>query len=320
MKKGILGLITLLTVTITFGQQTENLKQCNCKDIIDQITPQLNGTYERNCNGLIIEKGAFINGSKHGEWVTYSRNSVLIRKLNYDTGALNGKVMLFYLNGKPKLTGQFEKGNKTGKWTYYTKKGKILSEGNYLSNKPIKTWIINDKKGKKLVVSYDYSSKKHLVIKSAPIHKDGEIIENENTEEFYILRTPDLKETTSTKPLGGYRFANFMFTNLVEVPVSFWDTYLYRTYKASFNITPQNEISFELQPNKGKAPDNIAEFTFLILTNPASKIRTIDHSSFQLKLLDYKIKEAVSLMPPWIYEEQSDVNLSIHYVINKNLH
>lgn len=83
----------------------------------------------------------------------------MIRKLNYDNGLLHGKVELFYVNGNPKVTGQFENGNKIGKWTYFTDKGMILSEGSYDSNKPIDTWTINDKKGKKPVVQYDFNSK-----------------------------------------------------------------------------------------------------------------------------------------------------------------
>lgn len=320
MRKLILGLITVLTVSISFGQQTENLEYCNCQDKIDQITPDLNGQFERKCNGVLIEKGVFLNGLKNGEWITYSRKGKLIRKITYDNGLLHGKVELFYLNGKPKLTGQFEKGNKISKWTHYTKKGKVLYEGSYDSNKPINTWTINDKKGKKPVVQYDYSSKTHLINKPTPYHNDGDIIQNENTEEWYIFISPDLKYSSKSKPLGGYRFANFMFVELVEVPENFWDTYLYQKYKVNYKITPENELSFDSKLFTGDLPDNHLELTFLIKTNPTAKIKRIEHSDLQIKLLDYKIKEALNLMPPWIFNEQSDIEVYIHYAINKNLH
>lgn len=320
MKKLILGLITALTVNISFGQQIEKLDYCNCQDQIEQITPDLNGTFERKCNGVLIEKGEFVNGLKNGEWITYSRKGKLIRKINYDNGLLNGKVELFYLNGKPKVSGQFEKGIKIGKWIYYTEKGKVLSEGSYASNKPIDIWTINDKKGKKPVVQYDYNSKKYLINKPTPFHKDGDIIQNENTEEWYILKSPDLKYSSKSEPLGGYGFANYLFIELVEVPENYWDTYLYQKYKVSYKITAENELSFDSELFTGDLPDNNLELTFLIMTNPTPKIKRIDHSDLQIKLLDYKIKEALSIMPPWIFNEQSEIDVYVHYVINQNLH
>lgn len=320
MKKLILGLITALTVNISFGQQTEKLDYCNCQDQIEQISPDLNGTFERKCNGVLIEKGGFVNGLKNGEWLTYSRKGKLIRKINYDNGLLNGKIELFYVNGKPKVNGQFEKGNKIGKWIYYTEKGKIISEGSYDSNKPIDIWTINDKKGKKPVVQYDYNSKKYLINKPTPFHKDGDIIQNENTEEWYILKSPDLNYSSKSEPLGGYDFANFMFIELVEVPENYWDTYLYQKYKVSYKIAAENELSFDSELFTGDLPDNNLELTFLIMTNPTPKIKRIDHSDLQIKLLDYKIKEALSIMPPWIFNGQLEIDVYVHYVINQNLH
>lgn len=319
MKKLIFGLLIALTVNNTFGQQTEKLEYCNCQDKIDQISPVLNGQFERKCNGILIEKGEFVNGLKNGEWITYSRKGKLIRKLNYANGLLHGKVELFYVNGKPKVNGQFENGNKNGKWTYFTEKGMVLSEGSYDSNKPIDTWTINDKKGKKPVVQYDFSSKKFLLNSPTPFHKDGDIIQNENTEEWYILKSPDLKYSSKSEPLGGYDFANYMFIELVEVPENFWDTYLYQKYKVSYKISADNNLTFESQLFTGSLPDNNLELTFLIMTNPPSKLKKIEYSDLQIKLIDLKIKEALNLMPPWIYNEQSDIDLYIHYVINQNL-
>lgn len=319
MKRLIFGLLTALTVNIAFGQQIEKLDYCNCQDKIDQISPVLNGQFESKCNGVLIEKGEFVNGLKNGEWVTYSRKGKLIRKFNYDNGLLQGKVELFYINGKPKVTGQFEKGNKIGKWTYFTNKGNILSEGSYDSNKPTGIWTINDSKGKNPVVRYDYNAKKYLLNKPVPFYKDGGIIQNENTEEWYILKSPDIKYSSKSEPLGGYAFANYMFIELVEVPVNFWDTYLYQKYKVSYKITADNNVTFESQLYMGNLPDNNLELTFLIMTDPASKLKRIEHSDLQIKLINLKIKEALSLMPPWIYNEESEIDVYLHYVINQNL-
>ena len=318
MKRLFFALMTSMIIKVASGQQIEALDYCKCQDKIDQVAPVLNGQFERNCNGVLIEKGEFINGLKNGEWLTNSRKGKLIRRLNYEKGLLHGKVELFYVSGKPKVVGQFEQGSKTGKWIYYTNKGTVLSQGGYDANKPIDTWIINDKKGGKPVVQYDFNAKKYLLNTSTPFHKDGEIIQSENTEEWYILKSPDLKYSSDSEPLGGFIFANYMFIELVEVPVNFWDTYLYQKYKVSYKITPDNSVTFNSELFTEKLPVNHFELTFLIMTDPPSKLHQIELSNLQLKLIDFKIKEALSLMPPWIYTNQSDVDLYLHYVINKN--
>jgi hypothetical protein len=78
MKNLILGLLIVWPVNFAFGQQLENLDYCNCQDKIDQIAPELNGKFERKCNGILIEQGEFVNGSKNGEWIT-----IPIRSSNY---------------------------------------------------------------------------------------------------------------------------------------------------------------------------------------------------------------------------------------------
>ncbi|MCD2425932.1 hypothetical protein LQ567_24325 [Niabella pedocola] len=319
MRKLLLGLLMALLVNFSFSQEIESLDYCNCKDKIDQAAPVLNGKFERRCNNVLIEQGQFINGQKNGDWITYSKKGKLIRKVGYKDGRLHGKVELFYVNGKPKVAGNFEEGQKTGKWTYYTDKGLVLMEGNYTINEPVGIWVINDKKGKKAVTQYDYDQKKYIVNTSAPLLKDGAIIQNENTEEWYILRLPNLKYPAATGPLGGYGFANYMFAALMEVPLNIWDTYLYQVYKITYKISPGNSVTFESQPYKTPLPPKSLDFTLLMLTNPAPRLKRVEHSALQHELLEYKIKEALSLMPPWIYNGEPAIDVYLHYGINDHL-
>jgi len=320
MKKIILGLITVFTITSTFSQQLEEIEHCNCQIKIDQIAPLLNGQFKQLCNDELVEKGSFINGEKDDLWVTYSRKGTLIREVTYNNGLLDGVIKLYHTNGKPKLIGQFDKGNKVGKWTYYTIKGKTLSEGNYNLNKPIGIWTINDRKGKKAMIQYDYTLNKYLTKSPAPYHKDGKIIRNENTEEFYILKSPEKTYSSKSEPLGGYSFANYMFIELVEVPENFWDTYLYNKYKVTFNVNEDNSMTFNSRLHENDIAKDSPEITFIIVTNNTPKIKRVEHSDLEVQLLDFKIKEGLSFLPPWIYNDQSEVVVDLHYVINENMH
>ena len=106
----------------------------------------------------------------------------------------------------------------------------------------------------------------------------------------------------------------------MEIPENYWDTYLYQIYKVSYSITPENELTYESQLFTEETVDNNLELTFLIMTNPTPKIKKIEHSTLQLRLLDYKIMETLNIMPPWIFNEQTKIDVYIHYVINQNLH
>lgn len=310
-------MVTALAVHSAFAQQTATLDYCNCRDKVDQAAPALNGVFERTCNSVLIEKGAFANGVKHREWVTYSKKGTLIRKMAYDNGVLHGKVALYYAGGQPKMTGEFEKGNKVGRWIYYTEKGRVLAEGSYEVNKPVGTWTINDKKGKTAVVQYDFAAGKYLVNAPAQFHKDGDIMQNENTGEWYILKYPRRAANAATAPLGGHLFAGDLFVELVEVPLDYWDTYIDYKYKAAFKVAPDNSSTFSLTTLAKHLPDEAPIYPFLIITNPDKKIKRVEHSALSVKLLEFKIREALNFMPPWIHNGSSDVEVYIPYVVNK---
>ena len=43
----------------------------------------LHGPYERRMGEIVMEKGIYYKGTKHGRWLTYDRDSVLINKKKY---------------------------------------------------------------------------------------------------------------------------------------------------------------------------------------------------------------------------------------------
>lgn len=320
MKQITLMLIFVLSTSLTFGQEVEKFAHCDCEDKIDAINPELNGKYERTCFGKQIETGEFANGAKHGEWLTFSKKGNLIRKINYKNGILDGAVQIFFLTGKPKLTGKFSDGQKVEEWNYFNAKGKLIMQGNYDANKPTGTWSIYDKKGKKAIYEYNFDANTSLSAKSIRYFKDNDIVQNANTEEWYIVRCPQKTYSWNSTPLGGFDFMNDLLIEYMEVPLNFWDTYVYNTYKVSIQLKDDHSSTFSLlksQPNPN-AKEN--DLTFLAVTNPVEKIQNVNHSDLAMKLLDAKIHETFSLLPPWIKGNESELELELHYVINQNLH
>jgi hypothetical protein len=319
MKRLILSFIILLIVNFSFGQHVEKLDYCNCVDKIDQLTPNLNGNFERKCNGVTTLKGQFVNGKMNGEWLTYSKSGKLIRKLKYNNGLLDGDFELFFINGSKKLTAHFENGKKVGKWTYYGFNGEMFIEGSYNDNKPVGVWTIKDIEGKNVAVQYDYDAKKYLVNKPVVYYKDGDVIFNENTEEWYILHKPE-SEHIITIPLGGMDLAVFIFIKSVEVPETIFNTYLHNKYKMSLSISSESEMKFTQTKVEGDCPKDQENLLFAINTNEPSKIKKVTLSKIETELIDMKINEAMHILPPWISSQDMNGDVYVHYIINKNLH
>lgn len=64
--------------------------------------------------GKKLDIGNFKNGS--GELKCYRQNETLSAILNYKNGELDGKVTLYYSNGKIMLEGSFNEGKEVGDW------------------------------------------------------------------------------------------------------------------------------------------------------------------------------------------------------------
>jgi hypothetical protein len=117
----------------------------------------LHGPYEKRQGELIIQKGIFYKGTKHGRWLTYNRDSVLTDKEKYykgwpresevtyydplerkkmkditpkEFGEKEGYYYRFYESGQLAVAGEFRWDQKVGDWTEYypnNKRKKIIA-------------------------------------------------------------------------------------------------------------------------------------------------------------------------------------------------
>jgi hypothetical protein len=291
MKKRLLTFTIILLTNFSFGQQIEKLEYCNCIEKIDNNVPIYDGKYERICNEKTTDVGSFKNDLPNGEWISYNFKGGLINKINYSEGKLNGLFELYFLNGKTQFSGSFINGKKNGVWRYYNEKGIIIIDGEYEMDKPIKIWTIKDKKGKKAIAQYDYTNSKYIV--------------NEVEEK--------LKNSTI---LGGVSLSYDLFIDNAEVPWDFWDTYADLKYLAKFKIEENSSSTFILNELNEKTTNNTITFTSSTQTDPESKLHKINHSKLSKKLLYYKISEAISILPPWIYLGEKETTIYISYKVN----
>lgn len=114
----------------------------------------LHGPYSREVGDVVVEKGNFFFGTKHGTWLTFDTKTVLLDKLHYSEGwpkdskvtyynreqrkiekltpveydLMEGNFFHFHENGQIAVTGEYHFGEKIGLWTEYwnTKNNKII--------------------------------------------------------------------------------------------------------------------------------------------------------------------------------------------------
>ncbi|RLD22468.1 MAG: hypothetical protein DRI69_01115 [Bacteroidetes bacterium] len=322
--KTILLLLLLSTSIISSAQVKITYDHCNCYDQIESIEPDLNGNYTRYCNGEKVEDGEFISGNKSGIWTLWSLEGVILERIAYSNGILNGRFELFYGSGKPKFSGTFKNGRAEGQWDYYNIKGKVIKSGSYESGKPKGIWKIYDQKGKKAISSYDYDAKNVIISTDQNYNLDREVLENDFNGQFFILMYPEEFTSKNEQPLGGYKLARDYFALFVSIPDVFWDTYTNYHYKAVYSFGINSLVSIELSDLNTENWDDSKEtlLPYLIVTNPIEKISRIEHKEIAVRLLESKILETLYIMGPWInVADNAKVDVVVVYVVNdiKNL-
>jgi hypothetical protein len=280
MKKLLsLGLLLALFLQPSFGQEeddeiieTEELKHCGCQDEIEWEQQGLNGFFARTCGRLLNENGEFVDGKKSGVWIGYSTGGQKIRKVNYEAGVLNGQMELFYLSGRTKLRADFADGSKTGDWNFYNKKGRVIMNGYYEEDQPIEAWTIYDKEGVDTLVQYDFTTKQYVYNDTNAIEdlidSRASRIKNLNTGKPYVISSQDFTYPASPIPLGGYELMTYLFSEVIEIPVTFWDTYHYAIYKVNLSISEEGNYNFTSVLFDGELPEEHLDMAYIASTYP----------------------------------------------------
>jgi antitoxin component YwqK of YwqJK toxin-antitoxin module len=105
----------------------------------------LHGPYERRVGDNVVETGMYFYGTKHGRWMAYDGNNILVDKAHYSQGwpkdsrvtyynradkqiekltpveydLKEGNFFHLYQDGQVAVTGEYRFGEKVGLWTEY---------------------------------------------------------------------------------------------------------------------------------------------------------------------------------------------------------
>jgi antitoxin component YwqK of YwqJK toxin-antitoxin module len=105
----------------------------------------LHGTYKKlTADGTVLVEGIFYKGTKHGRWMYYNKNDILVGKEKYSRGWLRESQMTYYDPNTRKNLQEVipvDYGEKEGKYFYYHKSGRVAVEGTYQNDAKIGYWI-----------------------------------------------------------------------------------------------------------------------------------------------------------------------------------
>jgi antitoxin component YwqK of YwqJK toxin-antitoxin module len=118
----------------------------------------LHGPYEKRLNTIVIEKGIFYKGTRHGRWLTYDRDSVLKDKAKYIRGWPKESTVTYYdpqSRKKMKELTPVEYGEKQGYYYLFHENGQVAVQGEYAWDQKVGDWTEYYTTGKrKKIVAY----------------------------------------------------------------------------------------------------------------------------------------------------------------------
>ncbi|MNU77860.1 hypothetical protein D3C71_674430 [compost metagenome] len=317
MKPSLFLISILLFHVVSQAQETITYEHCNCVDIIETLAPKPNGKYTRKCNNQVIETGNFTNGQKDGEWKSYSTQGTLIKVIHYSNGILEGDVLFNYSSGHKKLSGNFSKGLKNGYWAFFSQKDKLQWDVTYDQGTPKGNAQFYDRKGKNVVISFNFESGSYT--KKDPafslFDEESGVLQEATSTEWFVLFIPGPSENTIKAGLNQKNADSQLLMSMLEIPNEYFNTYFKAQYDISISFENYGVNALEVK-RESKSFEDYPVFAFAVMTNDPEKLHKIQPNELSLLLLDSKIKEAFSMIQPWQIKT-GDFHLKFIYILNE---
>ena len=104
----------------------------------------LHGPYQKTRDGQVLEEGIYYLGARHGRWVSYDANFVLLEKEKYRKGWLKDGKVTFYDARRQKVDEVYpseEGGEMAGDYYKFHENGQIAMRGQYQAGVPVGRWV-----------------------------------------------------------------------------------------------------------------------------------------------------------------------------------
>ncbi len=118
----------------------------------------LHGPYEKRQGDVVLEKGIFYKGTRHGRWKKYNRDSTLVDKDRYYRGWPKESLVSYYDPQERKRMKEMtpiEYGEKEGYYYFFHENGQLAVQGEYRWDEKVGDWTEYYSNGKrKKIITY----------------------------------------------------------------------------------------------------------------------------------------------------------------------
>lgn len=155
----ITGIIVLFIASCAHEQTKEEIDRKNAKldslskvsqkrkvDSLKKINPLLilppDSTYtgeyvDKYPTGIILYKGFFRFGQRHGQWVSFYQNGMPWSEQSYNKGLREGANIVYYENSKIRYKGYYKNDKRDSVWMFYDSAGKLMKTIIYKEDKEL---------------------------------------------------------------------------------------------------------------------------------------------------------------------------------------
>lgn len=128
----------------------------------------LHGPYTRSSGDAVLEEGIYYLGKKHGRWMTYDKEGILLDKRKYNKGWPKESIMTYYDDERKKLKEVIPMvhDKKDGDYYYFHENGAIAIRGTYREDKKVGRWLE--------YYSFLGRQKKEIMYPASPYDEDTE--------------------------------------------------------------------------------------------------------------------------------------------------
>ncbi len=103
----------------------------------------LHGSYKKMRNNQVLEEGIYYMGLKHGRWMTYDKNDLLVDKAKYYKGWPRESMVSYYDRDRKNMKEiiPIEYGEKEGYYYYFHESGRKAVEGEFHWDERVGDWV-----------------------------------------------------------------------------------------------------------------------------------------------------------------------------------
>jgi len=282
------------------------------------------GTYNKKCSDESTVDGEFLNGKKHGTWISRSSYGDVVKAMEYKEGKPHGRFSMFNFEGTKIFQGHFYEGKKDSIWINYADNGEIIRIGRYDKGKPVGDWVRYSAEKDKPELVYAFDSTQYVVEpKREYVAETDPILQNALNGFYFVRFSENQNLPKNIEPFGGWDFAIDQFLNNIELPGEAWNTFFKGMFKVYFNVNKEGEVNAYkveiLQPEKFQSGKPYLPY-FIQTSESKFMIKNPDHIDNTYESLSHNILEAFYMAGPWIIDADYDgfAPLSIQVPVKMN--